>query len=215
MTQWFLDFDETLVVGPVTWALETVLPAMIRENALSFDQTQLDAAILRGQEHAASGMGDMAILDVLFSEMGWPSHLQKKLLTDVFDNYVPVMFDDTLPFLKQVGSIYVLSNNSRSPEIAAQLGMTPYISRFFTPKLCNVKRGKPERDLWDFVCATHDVSDVVLVGDDPWSDGAFTDTCGIDFIMLDRLDRFPHLTQYKRISSLASIPGASAVSAPE
>ena len=66
MTQWFLDFDETLVVGPATWALESILPAMIREQSLPLNQARLDAAVLRGQEQAASGMGDMAILDILF-----------------------------------------------------------------------------------------------------------------------------------------------------
>ena len=215
MTQWFLDFDETLVVGPITWAVQTVVPTMIRDNALPVEQKQLDAAVLRGQEQAAAGMGDMAILDLLFSEMGWPHDLQKQLLTDVFDHYTPTMYDDTLPFLRRVGSIYVLSNNNRSPEIAAQLGMTPYIKDFFTPKLCGTSRGKPERELWDFVSGSLDVEDAMLVGDDPWSDGSFADTCGIDYILLDRLDRFAHMTQYRRVASLAAIPSASAASAPE
>jgi len=213
MTQWFLDFDDTLVVGPVTWALETVLPAMIRENNLSLDQAQLDASLLLGQEQAASGMGDMEILDVLFSEMGWPHSLKQQLITEVFDHYIPALFGDTLPFLQRMGSIYVLSNNNHAPDIAAHLGMTPYIKGFFTPKLCGVMVGKPDRALWDFVSDAYDVEGAILVGDDPWSDGTFADECGIDCILVDRLNRFAGMAQYRRVLSLAAIPDASAADA--
>lgn len=214
-TQWFLDFDETLVVGPASYALETVLPTMIRDNNLSLDQARLDAALLLGQEQAASGLGDMQILQVLFDEMGWPQSLKKQLATEVFDHYTPTLFDDALPFLERIGSIYILSNNNHAPEIAAHLGMTPYIKDFFTPKLCGVRTGKPQRDLWDVVSASYDVTGALLIGDDPWSDGAFANTCGIDCILVDRLDRFAHLTQYRRVRSLAAIPTASANAAPE
>jgi FMN phosphatase YigB (HAD superfamily) len=210
MTQWFMDFDETLVVGPVTWALETVLPAMIRENNLPLDQARLDAAVLVGQQQAASGMGDMAILDILFTEMNWPHSLQKQLISNVFDHYVPSMFDDTLAFLERIGGVYVLSNNDHAPDVAMQLGLMPYIKVFFTPKICGVKTGKPKRDIWDFIRAAQNVEGAILVGDDPWSDGAFADACGIDCIILDRRDRFAHLTQYRRVRSLAAIPDASA-----
>jgi FMN phosphatase YigB (HAD superfamily) len=215
MTQWFLDFDETLVVGPVTWALQTVLPTMIRENALPNDQVKLDSALLIGQEQAARGMGDMEILDVLFSEMGWPHGLKQNLITEVFERYTPSLFADTLPCLERIGGIYVLSNNNHAPQIAQHLGMTPYIKGFFTPKLCGVTAGKPQRDLWDFVSASYDVESAILVGDDPWSDGAFADACGIDCILVDRLDRFGHLARYKRVASLDAIPIANANAAPE
>jgi len=215
MTQWFLDFDETLVIGPISYSFETALPRLIRDNNLSHDQARLDAALLLGQEQAASGMGDMEILQVLFDEMGWPHHLKQQLSRDVFEHYTPALFEDTLPFLERVGSIYVLSNNNRAPEIAAQLGITPYIKDFFTPKLCGVSVGKPQRDLWDFVSATYDVKDALLVGDDPWSDGVFASVCGIDCILVDRLDRFAHLTQYRRVRTLGAILPASAGGAPE
>jgi FMN phosphatase YigB (HAD superfamily) len=218
MTQWFLDLDETLVVGPVSYALETALPTMIRDNNLSLDQARLNAALLWGQEQVASGMGDMEILKVLFDEMGWPHHLKPQLASDVFDHYTPALFNDTLPFLERVGSIYVLSNNNHAPEIAAQLGITSYIAEFFTPKRCGVSSGKPHRDLWDFVRGSQNVEGALLVGDDPWADGMFANTCGIDCILVDRLDRFAHLSQYRRVRSLGAIPAilaASANDAPE
>ena len=215
MTTWFLDFDETLVVGPVSYALETALPTMIRDHNLTLDQMRLNAALLLGQEQAASGMGDMEILQILFDEMGWPHHLKQQLSSDVFEHYTPALFDDTLPFLERIGSIYVISNNNQAPEIARQLGLSLYIKAFFTPKLCGVSAGKPQRDLWDFVSASYDVTKALLVGDDPWSDGVFAITCGIDCILLDRRDRFAHLSQYRRVRSLAAIPTSGADSAPE
>ena len=39
---WFLDFDDTLALGPITWAIQTVLPELIRANALPYDAAKLD-----------------------------------------------------------------------------------------------------------------------------------------------------------------------------
>ena len=189
----------------MTWALETVIPRMIAEHGLANDPRRLTAALLRGQEQAARGMGEMEILPRLFDELGWDHRLMKQLTRDVFEHYVPALFADTLPFLQGVGSIYVLSNNNHSPEIAAQLGIEPYVSAFFTPKRLGVKRGKPHRDLWDAVLRRYPVENAVLVGDDPWSDGAFATACEIDCCIVDRLDRFATLTPHRRVRSLLEI----------
>lgn len=214
MTQWFVDFDDTLVVGPVTWALSTVLPNLIRDNALPYDTAQFDAVLLRAQEQSANGSSELEILDTMFRELGWPHHLQDELVRITFKEYVPAPFDDTLEFLKRMGGVYVLSNNNHAPEIAQQLGLAPYITRYFTPKLCDVPHGKPQPDLWSAVKATVGTAGAVLVGDDPWSDGAFSDACGIDCLLVDRLDRFESL-KYRRVRSLLAIPAASGNAAPE
>ncbi len=209
MTHWFLDLDDTLVVGPVTWMLETGLPTLIRDHDLPLDRGRLDAALLRGQERAAHGHGEVEILDNVFNQMGWRSDLKQQVLREVFDRYAPALFEDTLPFLQRAGGVSVISNNNHAPEIAAAVGIAPYIIEYFTPKRRGVEHGKPERDLWDAVCASGSgVSEgAVLIGDNPWSDGAFAAACGIDCRIVDRLDRFAGLTPYPRVRSLAEIPG--------
>ncbi len=205
MTQWFVDFDDTLVIGPVTWALETILPRLIAEHNLVSDPRHLDAALLRGQEQAAQGHGEMEILPILFDAMGWDHSLIEPLARDVFEHYIPALFPDTLPFLQRIGSVYVLSNNNHAPEIAAALGITPYVRKFFTPKRLGVVLGKPHRALWDALRKTCPVDNAVLVGDDPWSDGAFATACTIDCVIVDRLDRFGAVTTCRRVRSLAEI----------
>jgi FMN phosphatase YigB (HAD superfamily) len=212
--QWFIDFDDTLVIGPVTWAISTVLPALIRDNTLPYDPAQFDAVLLRAQAQAANGSSEMEILDAMFTALDWPHHLQDELVRITFSEYTPALFDDSLIFLKRMGGVYLLSNNNYAPEIAQQLGISPYIKRYFTPKLCSVKRGKPQIDLWSAVSAAVDTTDAVLVGDDPWSDGAFSDACGIDCLLVDRLDRFGWL-KYRRVRSLLAIPDASGNAVPE
>ena len=192
--QFFLDFDDTLVVGPVTWAIQHVFPQMIRVHGLPYSPTALDAALLAGQQGASAGADDTALLDDLFGRLGWPDDLKGYLFNAVFDHYQPSLFDDTLPFLQRLAEhdspIYVLSNNNHAPDLAHRLGLAPYITAFFTPKLCGVSRGKPHRDIWDTICADYPVKGAILVGDDPWSDGAFAEACGLLCYIVDRMDRF-------------------------
>ncbi len=193
------------MVGPITWALDSVLPRLIAEHGLESDPRRLDAALLRGQEQAARGQNDMEILPVLFDEMGWDHRLIEPLAREVFEHYTPSLFDDTLPFLERVGGVYVLSNNKHAPEIAADLGITPYVTEFFTPKLLGIERGKPHRELWDAVLKRVSVDNPLLVGDNPWLDEAFAAACGIECCLVDRLDRFAALTSCRRVRSLAEI----------
>jgi len=172
----------------------------------------LAAGVLRGQEQAAHGLGEMEILDTLFDDMGWTHHLKEQLVREVFDHYTPTLFEDALPFLQRMEGVYILSNNNHAPDIAAYLGIAPHVKAFFTPKLTGVARGKPHRDLWDALLTTCTVDEAVLIGDDPWSDGAFAITCGIDCYLLDR---FGAMTQYRRVKSLEAIPAASADDALE
>jgi FMN phosphatase YigB (HAD superfamily) len=205
MTQWFLDFDDTLIVGPVSLTLDTVIPKLLKDNHLPLDQEKLDAAAVQGLEDAAQGKTEMQLLNGLFEVMGWPKPLMEQLLHDAFDHYRPVLYPDSLPFLQAVSPIYIISNNNRAPQFAELLGIMPYIKDIFTPDGSGVERGKPDRDLWDVVSASCEIEDAVMVGDDPWSDGAFAVNCGIEYYMVDRTNRFIKQTQFRRVHSLMEI----------
>ncbi|HVU14615.1 MAG TPA: HAD family hydrolase [Phototrophicaceae bacterium] len=205
MTQWFLDFDDTLIVGPVSLTLDTVIPKLLKDNHLPLDQAKLDAAAVQGLEDAAHGKTEMQLLNGLFEAMDWPKPLMEQLLHDAFDHYRPVLYPDSLPFLQAVSPVYIISNNNRAPQFAELLGIMPYIKDIFTPIGSGVERGKPARDLWDVVCASCDIENAVMVGDDPWSDGAFATICGIEYYMVDRANRFASQTQFRRVRSLLDI----------
>jgi len=206
---WFIDFDDTLALGPTTWAVQTVLPEMIRQHALPADEHTLARALLRGQAQAASGLNEMIILDELFDAMGWPEGLKRTLIEAVFERYTPTLFADAIPFLQRLREhsqrVFILSNNNRAPELAEELGIGTLVEDIFTPKRCAVSRGKPDRALWDCVLAWLTPTAPIMVGDDPWSEGAFAAACAIDCILVDRLDRFAGISVFPRVRSLAEI----------
>src|SRR5258708_35463940 len=117
--QWFLDFDDTRVVGPITWAINTVLPDMIRKNGLTSDPIRFAKALLDGQRQAAEGSDEAQLLEFFFGTMGWPNSLKEALIQEVFDHYTPALFPDALPFLEHLkgfgAPVYILSNNNQAP----------------------------------------------------------------------------------------------------
>ncbi|MFQ3566917.1 MAG: HAD family hydrolase [Aggregatilineales bacterium] len=206
---WFIDFDDTLALGPTTWAVQTVLPEMIRRHALPADEHTLTRALLHGQAQAASGLNEMLILDELFDAMGWPDDLKPTLIEAVFERYTPTLFADAIPFLQRLREhkqrVFILSNNNQAPQLAEGLGIVTLVEDVFTPKRCAVSRGKPDRALWDCVLAQLTPTAPIIIGDDPWSEGAFAAACEIDCILVDRLDRFANISAFPRVRSLAEI----------
>ena len=202
--QWLIDFDDTLVNGPITYALREVFPKFIREHDLSYDETRFMAVVLQCQEIASQTGNDAVILQELFQTMNWSKDLQKTLLQDVFDHYTPSLFADTIPFLDRLKAaghtLYILSNNNHAAELAAQMDLAPYFSDVFTPELCGVKQGKPHPDIWQVLLETtlfKDLGQVAIVGDDPWSEGLFSERCGMSCWLLDRMNRFSTLYESK------------------
>jgi FMN phosphatase YigB (HAD superfamily) len=214
---WFVDFDDTLVIGPVTWALKDVFPKMFRDHHLSYDEGTFAEAILSAQQQSNEDMGEMAVVDMLFQTMGWPDALKKPLVQEVFDNYKPSLFEDAVPFLERMtgngDKVYILSNNNYAPHIAEQLGIARHFAAIFTPKSCGGVRGKPQRAMWDHLLAQRIIGDqptelIGMVGDDPWSDGAFSERCNIPCWIIDRMNRFTRLRAekpYRWATSLAEV----------
>jgi HAD superfamily hydrolase (TIGR01549 family) len=192
MTQWFVDFDDTLVVGPVTWAFQHAFPALIRNHQLPYDPQKFEEAVLWGQQKSADDGNELMVLLRVFEMMGW-SH------------------DDTLAFLERVKGepIYILSNNNHAPEIAAQLGISQHFQAIFTPRICGDAAKKPQRAMWDYVIAQGiAVDNAIMVGDDPWSEGTFAERCGIRCCIVDRMKRFTTFYNqypYQWVHSIAEI----------
>jgi FMN phosphatase YigB (HAD superfamily) len=205
MTTWFLDFDDTLAVGPITWALNDVVPEMVAQHHLPFEPGKFDAAILHAQERSNTDAGDADVIDDLFERLGWPDSLKTYLLTRTYDEYQPALFEDSIAFLDhlrgQSEAIYILSNNNHAAAIASKLGIAEYFKDVFTPKICGGVNGKPRREMWDYILTRGlllDQESVAMVGDDPWADGAFADNSNLPCWILDRRDRYTHLYPTKR-----------------
>lgn len=209
---WLLDFDDTLASGPVTWGLVHAFPKLIRDNGLTVDEHVFGQAILRAQERSNVEFDPRPILHDLFVELGWPASLEDRLFSDVVQNYRPELFPDVLPFLDRLRAeerkVYVVSNNPRSVQLIGLLGLQQAVAGVFTPKLCPGTQPKPHRSLWDYLCALFDdltPDNAVIVGDDPWSDGAFSDNAGIPCWIVDRGNRYASLTAMKPYRWAASL----------
>ncbi len=194
---WILDFDDTLAVGPNTWAITRIIPELVEVNQLPFHETEFIRVSLHAQQLANETNNDEVILDEMFRQLGWPTALKTELLTRMYQEYVPALYDDTRPFLEHLtnrgDTLFVISNNNHAPYIAQQLSITQYFAGIFTPKVCQNARAKPQRDMWDFVISNGLIPKdtlTTIVGDDPWSEGAFAETCQQPCWILDRLGRF-------------------------
>ena len=213
---WFIDFDETLASGAITWAFESAFPKLIREYHLPNDPARLQAAALVALERAAHDDAAALILHQLFETMGWPAALERTLFDDILTNYQPRLFDDATPFLERLKRlnrrVFVLSNNPLSLKLIALLEIEGYVSGIYTPTAHPGTRPKPHRSLWDVIVAADPLvtaDNSALVGDDPWADGTFATTCGIACWLVDREARFDRLrgdTPYHWVRSLADIP---------
>lgn len=193
-TTWLIDFDDTLASGSLTWAIQDAFPKLIRENDLTHDPAQLDRVMLRLQERSNQNIALDVLLRELFESMSWPRELERTFIRDLTTSYKPQLFEDAAPFLRRLKSqhkrVIVLSNNPHSQENVQALGIDNYVDTVLTPyNAGSDTRPKPHRSLWDFVLSSHvdiDPATTTVVGDDPWSDGAFARACGLHCWIVDR-----------------------------
>ncbi len=207
-----VDFDDTLAVGPMTWGVEQFLPDLMARHGLTAGPGRLDAALLRAQESAAARFDESRLLDDFLTDLSWPEPLRAELAAAARAEFAFTLFPDTVPFLgglleRQI-SIIVISNNNRCPRIAAELGIADYIDAFFTPRMDPAYRPKPDRSLFD--AARVAVADLgpdtaVMVGDDPWSDGAFAAAVGLPCWIVDRRRRYDTLALPSHVVRVPSL----------
>ena len=190
-----LDFDDTLALGPNTWAFETVLPELIKQHNLPYEPVLFAGVMLKAQEESNLTGDEAAILDYVFGTLGWPDNLKQALVHRVFNEYQPALFPDTLPFLerKKGETLLMVSNNNYAPQMAEALGIADYFRAIITPKSSG-KSAKPRHDMWEAVKEFVADESVTMIGDDPWSDGLFSQGHGsASCYILDRLNRYTSL----------------------
>jgi FMN phosphatase YigB (HAD superfamily) len=213
---WLLDFDETLASGNITWALKSSFPKLIKTHNLPYERVAFETAVLRAQERSSSGVAPLVLLDELFSTLGWPRALEAALWDDLMLHMQPSLYDDALQFLHRLREkehrAFIVSNNALSPQLVSSMGLQDYVSAVFTPKSCPGTSPKPDVSLWTHIrSAAPEVNahNTVVVGDDPWSDGAFAAACSLPCWIVDRHDRFASIgaaNAYGRVRSLSDIP---------
>jgi FMN phosphatase YigB (HAD superfamily) len=211
----FLDFDDTLVSGMNTWALVNVLPDLIREHGLPYDETHYREGLLAALESASQNLDESRILDDLFAILEWPDALKATLMSRVFGQFSPEIFEDTVSFLDRMKAaghhLYIVSNNNQAEEIIVSLGLGNYFDAVFTPQKCGVERGKPTGEMWKVLARQLEpleMNDACFVGDDPFSDGVFADVSGIPCYIIDRTGLYTTLypdPSYRWVQSLAEI----------
>jgi len=215
--RWLIDFDDTLAIGYTTWAMQHVIPGMITEYNLTYEETVFSRAMLHAQKQSNQNVDEQVVLDELFIELGWEPKLQKVLISRVYETgYDLKLYEDTLPFLEKLmeqpsNRLLVVSNNNDAPNLAASLGITEYFEAILTPAICGGKP-KPTADMYTYIedkYPAQNGEETVMVGDDPWSDGDFAKVIGAaNCYLLDRMDRYAVLypqEDYHWVHSLKEI----------
>ena len=112
---WIIDFDDTLAIGPNTWAFEVVLPELIKKYELPYQKERFDAVMVEAQKRSAKEADESKLLAYIFSELQWRNDIGDELIDRVFNDYTPDLFPDSLDFLKHLHEtsekLYLVSNN--------------------------------------------------------------------------------------------------------
>ncbi len=213
---WFIDFDDTLATGSMTWALQSAFPKLIRQYQLPTDGDHLRRAVFVAQERSSRDVSPQQVVHELFETLAWPYELEQVLFEDMLTNYQPALFDDARTFLQRLQSlnkqVYILSNNPLSHKSVVRLEIDGYLAGIHTPSKYPGTLPKPHRSLWDVIVAAENqvtAENSAFVGDDPWTDGGFAENCGMACWIVDRQGRFADLdasVRYRRVSSLLDIP---------
>jgi FMN phosphatase YigB (HAD superfamily) len=209
---WLLDLDDTLQVGPFSWAAINIFPDIIKQVGVKPNKATFEAAYGRAQDLYNAGEGNEILGDELFRMLGWPLEMKAVVIERFTKDYKPALFDDTLYFLDWAtgrgDKLFITANNKWARPVCQSLGITHYFGDILTPKDCDVT-GKPTPAMWEYLKAhtglTED-SGVVLVGNNLTTDGIFARNCGLDCIIVDRYDRFDLIPERCfRVTSLREI----------
>lgn len=201
---WLLDLDDTLQVGPLSWAAVNVLPEMARQLDRPLDPMRFEEGYARAQDLFNAGADDSMLAEALFRALDWPLALLPTVIERFHRDYRPALFDDTLAFLDNLTTrgcaLYILSNNKHAPYVVDALRLGQYFTEILTPKTCGVT-GKPTPALWHSLQTRtgFTAAETVVVGNNLRTDGAFSKNCGLDCIIVDRYNRYAAASGAHRI----------------
>ena len=213
---WFLDLDETLATSVFSWGVHTAIPRLVKRHQLPFNEAIFNQEILVALKRSAHEFDQTVIGNEFFQSLGWSPTLLHELVDELNTDFKPNIFDDTIPFLEKLqksnATVSIISNNHSAEKIVTALSIDTYVDHIFTPTQCNDSKPKPHADLWDCVKKTIDgIEDgmSIMIGDDPWADGGFSDRCNLQCWIIDRANRFESVRQnfeYQWVRSLLEIP---------
>jgi hypothetical protein len=66
VSNWFIDFDDTLVSGSATWGIEHAFPKLVQEHHLRYDYDAFQKAIFVAYERGNQSTDAETILKELF-----------------------------------------------------------------------------------------------------------------------------------------------------
>jgi FMN phosphatase YigB (HAD superfamily) len=210
---WLLDLDDTLQVGPLSWATVHIFPEIIAQTGIKPERATFEAAYARAQEIYNAGGSNEVLGDEFFQILGWPVALKTAIIERFTKEYQPALFEDTPAFLDWAAGrgdrLYITANNKWARSVCQLLGISHYFAEILTPADSGVS-GKPSPAMWEYLKArtglTED-ADVVLVGNNLTTDGAFARNCGLDCIIVDRYQRFADMPEHCfHVTSLSDIP---------
>lgn len=209
---YLLDFDETLVTSTITWGLEHSVPKLIQKYDLNLDEAMFSKLVIEAIKRTSAGDDVSTVAQDIFVKMNWQPSLYTELLNDVMSNYKPRVFDDVLPFLTMLRQaqkkVVIVSNNPRTAKTIPLLNLSPFFDAVVTPMDCMDQVHKPDIRMWDCVqgiIEINDLSDCLMIGDDPWSDAEFALRVGINYILVDRKSRFTSMPDYERFQWVKSL----------
>jgi FMN phosphatase YigB (HAD superfamily) len=209
---WLLDLDDTLQVGPLSWASLYVFPDIIAQTGIKPEKAVFEAAFARAHQLYNAGHTNDAMSDDFFRQIGWSPDLRTGVLERFASEYKPALFDDTRRFLDWTtlrgDKLYMTANNKWARAICGSLGISDYFAAILTPADLNVAR-KPDAAMWEHLKTQHGLTggaDTVVVGNELIFDSAFAKNCGLECIIVDRFDRFEDMPEgHFRVTSLDDI----------
>jgi FMN phosphatase YigB (HAD superfamily) len=209
---WLLDLDDTLQVGPSSWAELHIFPDIIKQTGIKPERAAFEAAYNRAEEMYNAGGSNEVLGDEFFQMVGWPLSMKTGIIERFTNEYKPVLYEETPAFLEWVmargNHLYMTSNNKWARSVCQMMGIDHYFTDILTPAACGVS-DKPSPGMWEYLkthAALGGESGIVVVGDSLVSDGLFASNCGLDCIIVDRYDRVANVPERCfRATSLADI----------